>query len=317
MAFKRTFRLLVLLLALFSFSDTDLQAIADETNQERWNKPHPSGKGPDAKVPGFLVNMGPTGARGILTRSSLIVKHIFPGSPADGKLQLNDVVYGVFGKEFSNHFFNEDQKDVPSNGIRGPIFDMGMGIERAESSYDGKLKLMVQRKNARLEIDVQLERLGAYADTWPVNCAKTDKLKKRAYKYLKDNPGGTSSQGRCVIALSLLSSGIPEFEAEGKRLCQSWNRVPGPDTWSWHLGFQAITLAEYHLFTGDKSVLGTLETVMDMLRVAQWKLNDKGVIYKWPTEKDWGQSRFGEQTLCTLRRWIWPWAFQAFAQAFG
>ena len=39
-------------------------AIVDPDNQGRWTKP--TEKGPDKEVPGFLVNLGPTGARAIL-----------------------------------------------------------------------------------------------------------------------------------------------------------------------------------------------------------------------------------------------------------
>ena len=43
----------------------DTFAIRDETNQKRWDRPCKDG--PDKVVPGFLINMGPTGARGTLT----------------------------------------------------------------------------------------------------------------------------------------------------------------------------------------------------------------------------------------------------------
>ena len=44
------------------------------------------------------------------------------------------------------------------------------------------------------------------------------------------------------------------------------NKPYNDETWSWHLGFQGITLAEYNLLTGDRSVLGTLQSTMDLLR---------------------------------------------------
>ena len=72
---------------------SNLYAIKDEKNQGRWEKPCKSG--PDAVVPGFLVNMGPTGARGILKAKSFVVKFIFPKSPAEGVLKLNDEEWPV------------------------------------------------------------------------------------------------------------------------------------------------------------------------------------------------------------------------------
>jgi len=241
-----------------------LYAIKDETNQERWEKPCTIG--PDAVVPGFLVNMGPAGARGILKTRSFVVKYIFPKSPAKGVLKLNDEVTGANGKKFAAHTFSGSS----GCGIVGPIQDMGVAIEDSEGR-DGILKLTVERDGSPLKVSIQLEKLGRFADTFPVNCKKTDILKERAYKYLMDNPGGVSSQGRCVEILAMLSSDDSRVSAEGKRLAKAWNSVPGKNTWSWHLGFQGITLAEYYLLTGDRSVLKTLESVLNQLRYAQWK----------------------------------------------
>ena len=241
----------------------DALAIRDEDNQGRWNKPCENG--PDAVVPGFLVNMGPTGARGILKSRSYIVKYIFPSSPASRVLKIGDEVYGANGKKFSAHTFSGRQ-----HGIEGPIQDLGLAIEDSEGG-DGVLKLMVRRGGSDMTVDVQLERLGRFSDTFPVNCKKTDILKARAYKYLMAHPGGVSSQGRCVETLALLSADDPKVFAAGKRMAQSWNRPYNESTWSWHLGFQGITLGEYYLLTKDRKALGTLQSTLKLLRYSQWK----------------------------------------------
>jgi hypothetical protein len=243
----------------------DALAIKDEDNQGRWTKP--CTRGPDAEVPGFLVNMGPTGARGILKERSYVVKHIFAKSPAKGVLELNDEVIGANGKKFATHTFGGGHHD-----LEGPLQDLGLAIEDSEGR-DGILQLMVKRGGESLTLDVQLEKLGRFADTFPVNCKKTEILRDRAYKYLMDNPGELSSQGRCVATLALLSSDQPRVYTAGKRLAKEWNKPYDESTWSWHLGFQGITLAEYHLLTGDKSVLKTLKSTMDLLRRAQWQGN--------------------------------------------
>ncbi len=252
--------MLIILLCLCG----DALAIKDEANQDRWEKPCENG--PDAEVPGFLVNMGPTGARGILKQSSFVVKYVFQGSPAFGRLQKDDEVVGANGQRFAVHTFAGSSEA----GITGPIQDLGLAIEAAEGG-DGILTLMVTRGGPVKDVKIPLEKLGRFADTFPVNCKKTEILKKRAYDYLMNNHDGISSQGRCVTILSMLSSDDPKVLAKGKKLAQEWNTVPGKDTWSWHLGFQGITLAEYYLLTKDKSVLKTLEALMDMLRDAQWK----------------------------------------------
>ena len=246
---------------------SNVHAIRDETNQKRWDKPHDNPAAIDKEVPGFLVNMGPTGARGILTKNSFIIKYIFPSSPASAVLRIDDEVLGANNKVFSSHTFGGG-----SNGIEGPIQDLGLAIEDSEGT-DGKLRLSVLRDGKKIPIVVQLEKLGRFADTFPFNCAKTEILKERAYKWLMKSPGeGLQSQGRCIETLAMLSSDDPKVLEAGEKLALEWNQAPDPNSWTWHLGFQGIVLSEYYLLTKDKSVLKTLGEVMDLLRADQWKI---------------------------------------------
>ncbi len=248
-------------------------AIKDAENQGRWEDP--CKVGPDAEVPGFLVNMGPTGARGILKERSYVVKHVFDKSPAKGVLQIDDEVYGANGKRFSAHTFGGGH-----HGIEGPLQDLGLAIEDSEGG-DGILKLMVERGGEKLEVNVELEKLGRFSDTFPVDCRKTEILKDRAYNYLLDHSDGIDSQGRCVAILSMLSSDDSKVFRAGKKMTLDWNQPYNAGTWSWHLGFQGIALSEYHLRTGDRSVLKTLDSTMKLLADAQWK----GDIRHWKSEQ--------------------------------
>jgi hypothetical protein len=240
-----------------------LYGIRDEENQGRWEKPCASG--PDAVVPGFLVNMGPTGARGILQERAYVVKYIFEDSPADGVLELDDEVYGANGKTFAQHTFGRKV-----HGIEGPLQDLGLAIEDSEGT-DGVLSLMVRRAGESKVVAVQLEKLGRFSDTFPRDCKKTRILLDRAYKYLIEHPGGLDSQGRAAAALALLSSDDPEVFAAGKQMALDWNKPYDNDTWSWHLSFQGMTLAEYYLRTKDSTVLETLDDSLKLLRRAQWQ----------------------------------------------
>ena len=269
---KRPDGMTLLLIACLGLAG-DALAIKDADNQGRWEQPAKAG--PDAEVPGFLINMGPTGARGILKERSFVVKHIFSKSPAKGVLELDDEVYGANGKRFSAHTFGGR-----NHGIEGPIQDLGLAIEDSEGE-DGLLQLMVKRHGQDMEVDVQLEALGRFAETFPVDCEKTNILRERANEYLVDNFDGVSSQGRCVATLALLSSDNSKHFAAGKRMALDWNKPYNETTWSWHLGFQGITLAEYHLLTGDRKVLKTLESTLELLGQAQWT----APINHWSTEQ--------------------------------
>jgi hypothetical protein len=99
------------------FSGPSAFALADKDNQGRWTTP--TTNGPDKEVPGFLVNLGPTGARGILTEKTFIVRYIFAHSPAVGHLKLGDEITGVFGKPFTSHHWGGSP-----HGYDGPIMDL-------------------------------------------------------------------------------------------------------------------------------------------------------------------------------------------------
>jgi len=239
-----------------------LGAIRDKDNQGRWEKRVENG--PDKEVPGFLVNLGPTGARAVLTEKTFIVRYLFKGAPADGKLKPGDVITGVGGKPFASHAFGGEP-----HGYEGPIMDLGEAIDKAEGK-DGKLTLNVSRGSSTIDVAVPLEVIGSFSATFPVNCRKSELLRSRALKYLAEHPdaGGGPSHARSMVALALLTD--PATEAAGKRLALSWNDPPGPGTWTWNISYQLITLCEYHLFTGDASVLPTIKAAANRLRECQY-----------------------------------------------
>ncbi|MBW1872371.1 MAG: hypothetical protein JRJ19_09915 [Deltaproteobacteria bacterium] len=139
----RNIHYLLLALALLAISNGSLSAI-EKNNRNRWEKP--TNAGPDKDVPGYLINLGPTGARAILESKSFIVKYIFKGSPADGQLLLDDVITGVNDNPFKvEHTFGHHltrMKEFPQIGYEGPLMDFGNAIEASEGK-DGQLTLNV------------------------------------------------------------------------------------------------------------------------------------------------------------------------------
>jgi len=265
------------MLAAVLLPTSPAEAIKDKTNQGRWTKPTVNNL-PDKEVPGFLVNLGPTGARGILTEQTFIVKYLFKGSPAEGRLRLDDTITGAFGKPFSSHTFGGSP-----HGYEGPIMDLGQAIEKAEGK-DGKLILNVTRGRETLEVKIDLEALGAFSATFPMKCRKSDLLRAKALKYLADSSDAQAvwqSHARSAVTLALLSSDLPQQQALGRKMALAWNSIPGPGTWTWNLSFQLMTLSEYHLLTGDATVLPTIKALSTLLRQAQYD----GRILAWgPSE---------------------------------
>lgn len=241
-------------------------AIVDTDNMGQWTKP--TTKGPDKEVPGFLVNLGPTGARAILKEKSFVVKYVFPKSPAWENLQIDDEIIGVNNKAFdTKHVFGKFYGMGYEVGYEGPIMDFGNAIEDSEGR-DGVLKLTVIRKGKEMTVPVRLPAIGRFSKTYPLNCPKSDKLVAGAVQYLTRHTRDFGSQchTRGTAGLALLSQGKLK---EARAMAASWNKVPGEGTWTWPVAYQCIFLCEYYLKTNDKSVLKTIKSLVQILYDAQ------------------------------------------------
>ena len=240
-------------------------AIADADNLGQWEKP--TKIGPDKEVPGFLVNLGPTGARAILKESSFIVKHVFAGSPAAGKLLIDDEITGIQGRAFRKHTFGKFYGMEPGAGYEGPVMDTGNAIEDSEGG-DGTLTLDVLREGKATTVAIQLEPIGRFSASFPKACVKSEALAARAMDYLLRHPeqrcGIVHEKG--LLGLAMLAQGKMN---EAEALAMSWNTPPGEKEWTWYPSYQAIFLAEYFLQTGDKRVLPTIEENCRRLYLSQ------------------------------------------------
>ena len=241
----------------------------EKDNRERWEKP--VGSGPDKDVPGYLINLGPTGARATLEEKSFTVKYLFENSPAAGKLQLDDVITGVNGKPFNTpHTFGHHMtrmKKFPDIGYEGPLMDFGNAIEKSEGG-DGKLTLSVTRDDKDIEVTIPLKAIGTFSKTFPYNCPKSALLAKQSFNYLSghDYIAREKCHAKCMSGLALLAGGKLD---EAKKLAHSWNQKPRDGIWVWPVGYQCIFLCEYYLLTRDKTVLDTIQALAAKLEYAQ------------------------------------------------
>lgn len=260
----RVFLLPVLLL----LSSACLSAI-EKDNRDRWDKP--TNAGPDKDVPGYLVNLGPTGARAILESKSFIVKHIFEDSPADGQLQLDDVITGVNGRTFDvAHTFGHHltrMKEFPDIGYEGPMMDFGNAIEESEGGGGG-LTLKVNRQGKMIDVLIKLKAIGKFSSTYPLNCTKSALLAEGAVNYLSNNDyiAREKCHAKCMSGLALLAAGNVD---EVEKLALSWNDLPGPGIWVWPVTYQCILLSEYYLVSKDERVLKTIRGLAAILESAQ------------------------------------------------
>ncbi len=218
-------------------------------------------------------NLGPTGARGWMwgmrlrtdyARQILITK-VDPGSPADGILDVNDVILGINGKKFDS-----DARIA-----------FGKAVTEAEKSKNGgRLRLIRWRKGKTDNVTIQLEVMGTYGPTVPMDCPKSQRIMDNACRYIEKNGIGRGITGH-VNALGLLASGRAKYLPMVREYAHKIQVKDAYAMSSWNMSYMNIFLSEYYLLTGDKAVLPKIREMALYLangqsRVGTWGHNNAG-----------------------------------------
>ena len=198
-----------------------------------------------------LTNFGPVGVSLDLIQPdfTIRIKTIEPGSPADktGQLKPGMIIESINGETLA---------DID------PRIQLGNMITQAEAA-DGRLVLKVADKPgaASRSVTVQIEPLGRYSPTWPVDCPKSDKIVRNYAEYLKSE--GAQQGFGSLGMLFLLSTG----DASDLEHVRKWARAKPKELahgfHTWNAGYGNLALAEYYLRTGDKEVLPAIQAVVD------------------------------------------------------
>ncbi|MHC4248485.1 MAG: DUF6288 domain-containing protein [Planctomycetota bacterium] len=216
--------------------------------------------------PGLAVdwNLGPTGARGwiqgrheeSIQARQILVTSVEASSPAEGILQKGDIILGVEGSAF-----DRDARRA-----------FGEAVTRAETeSGGGQLRVLRYRGGSSGEVAIAVDMLGSYSDTTPWDCPKSQKVLDRACAYLigKEVLGSRGIlHGQTIVgSLALMATGEQKYMAavrghvrkltEAVAQSGSYPPVWGYPSWGW--GYGNLLLTEYHLLTGDRSVLPAIE----------------------------------------------------------
>ena len=214
--------------------------------------------------------IGPTGIHASIEPGfKVVVRSIDKGSPSDkSSLQAGDFIYRAEG--------------VVVEGP-DPRVALGKAISLAEAS-DGVLDFGIVRANvpSSLEkgVSISLEKIGAYRNSWPANCEKSEAviLKGARYVFSALKKDGSYQLGRerlgfndlkaCMASLFLLSTGddayLPAIGNHARILAKSAeSRRNAGGHINWQLGYQGIFLSEYFLRTGDEIILPGLKGICD------------------------------------------------------
>ena len=230
-------------------------------------------------------NLGPTGARGWMwgwkleTREArqVLITAVAPGSPADGLLEVGDVLLGLGDAPFSSD----------------PRRALGEAITAAEGRAGrGALELMRWRDGETRMVTLALPRLGDYAASAPFDCKKSDRILEAACEHIAGHMKGNIDG--MINALALLATGERRYRKDVQDLAR---RVAAPDKeltlegrtsglFAWKWGYRLVFLCEYHLATKDRKVLPGILGYATTIAQGQSGVGTWGHGMAWPDLND-------------------------------
>lgn len=226
-------------------------------------------------------NLGPTGLRGAMWAWSMVttearqilVTKVDKGSPADGIVEVDDVILGVGSK------FTSDARIA-----------FGNAITVAETkAAGGKLPLLLWRKGKELSVSVPLKIMGSYAEQWPYGrCEKSNNIIEGGTAHLVKNiePGIPDEVG----ALALLATGdkkyLPQIAALAHKVGPKDFKIDETDRGmvAWRWGYHNLFLTEYCLATGDQEVLPAIRAFSNAIARGQSAVGTWGHGMSWPED---------------------------------
>lgn len=197
-------------------------------------------------------NLGPTGARGWMYNNNLtthdarqiLITKIDKGSPAEGVLQVGDVILGIGEERFSYNARAEFAK----------------AITQAETfAGGGKLKLMRWRDGQTQTATLTLPVLGSYARTAPYGCVKSNRILEQGCAALAEQMMADGYRRnaieRSLNALALLASGDEQYLPLVKREAEWAASYQTNGFQAWWYSYALMLMAEYVMETGDQSIM--------------------------------------------------------------
>jgi len=232
-----------------------------------YKEPQPFSPRPEEKTvksPVMIDRFGPVGVGIDLTLPAfgMKLKNVENGSPAEvsGKLKPGQIIESINGVTL---------KDIDPRIILGGI------ITKAEAT-DGIVKLKVKDgpTAAATEVVVKIPVLGTYSPTWPLKCAKSDKIVRGVADYLAKSESKALNHAWNGIDLGLLFM-LSTGEEKDLEVARGWVKTAvaktkdvdlGVNPHAWNNGYSGLGLCEYFLRTGDQTVLPLIEKIADSAR---------------------------------------------------
>lgn len=185
----------------------------------------------------------------------LQVLEVDKGSPADGVLQVDDVILGADGTGAATVPLFQGSKIWPMD----PITE---AISEAEARDPALLKLLVWSKGTTKTVTIKLESLGRYSETAPYNCPKSKAiLKKGIDALLKEEKGDIAG----FSVLCLLAAAHPDDPRHDAMMAKAkeWAHALEDGGSPWYVGPKLMALSEYYMKSKDQSILPKLTALAE------------------------------------------------------
>ncbi len=209
-------------------------------------------------------HLGPTGARGwmyvkkLMTHEArqILITEVDAGSPVEGILQEGDVILGVGGKPF-----DEDARKCFGAAIDEAEKEENKGILRLTRWRP--IKDAVPRQGKAEEVEITLRVMGAYSDTAPYDCPKSERIRDEALRHVVAAAAKKDFGRLGECALALMAVGEPEHVQLVREYLHEakWAKpdfrisLESGGLVCWGYGIHNLIMTEYYLATGDEYVL--------------------------------------------------------------
>jgi len=200
-----------------------------------------------------IYRMGITGAhiRDVDLRPEVVVSFIEPGSPAEGALEVDDVIVGANGRMFRHR--------------RDPRVPLGFALAEAQTdALGGVLTLHVVRSGKSFNARIELGISGAYSRTWPYDCPRSKAIGDRMVQFILENEPGSLigvhyGGGGFWGPLFMMGSGDDAaLDMVRRHFYRGMIKDAYPEPAggrSWGSAYTLVNLCEYYLLTGDSAAL--------------------------------------------------------------
>ncbi len=202
------------------------------------------------------------------------------GLAARAGLEIGDRIVAVGGLQFPTY----QRKN--STGDRGAPQELARAIEKAQASRTPLLLSVVRDGKKPRTLKVSLPYLPRLQRGYPKSCPSSSHYRKAIHQRLLDlqRPDGSWHKNHAhttmLAGLALLASGDRRFHPAVQKAAQcmiqrtsAWGSQPTPEKLrtkgpkTWDTCAIGILLAEYHLATGDRSVLRPLRLCCEAMAV--------------------------------------------------